>query len=108
MTSDAGKGANEDEFRRLNERLEDRAKSTINGGEFEIVCECDREECNARISISFAEYEGIRAGPKTFVVVPGHADLGCERVVLATDRYQVVEKFGAAGAVAEVRDPRDD
>src|ERR1700730_6290838 len=101
MTSAAEGGANEDEFRRLNERLEDRARSTISGSDFEIVCECDREECNARISISFSEYEGVRAGPKTFIVVPGHTDPGCERIVSATDRYQVIEKFGAAGAVAE-------
>ncbi len=108
MTSDAGKGANEDEFRRVNERLEDRAKATAAAGAFEVVCECDREECNARIAISFSEYERVRATPRTFIVVPGHADLSCERVVTATDRYQVIEKFGAAGAVAEVRDPRDD
>jgi hypothetical protein len=108
MISDATKGANEDEFRRLNERLEDRAKSTTTAGAFEVVCECDREECNARISISFSEYEGVRAGPRTFIVVPGHVDLSCERVVTATDRYQVVEKFGEPGVVAEVRYPRDD
>jgi hypothetical protein len=108
VNSGAVRGANEDEFRRLNERLEDRARSTAAAGAFEVVCECDREECNARIPISFTEYEGVRAGPRTFIVVPGHNDLSCERVVMATDRYQVIEKFGAAGTVAEIRDPRDD
>jgi anti-anti-sigma factor len=104
----AGKGANEDEFRRLNERLEDRARSTSATAGFQIVCECDREECNVRISITFDEYESARSGSTTFIVAPGHADPSCERVVSSTEGYEIVEKFGDAGLVAQLDDPRDD
>ena len=72
MTREVRKGANESWFRDLNERLEDRAV-TRNGSDerFEIVCECAREECTERIGISVPEYEGVRTGAKSFIVVSG-------------------------------------
>jgi hypothetical protein len=71
-------------------------------GTFEIICECALEECRERIEISFERYEGVREEPATFVVVPGDIDTTCERVVAGADSYRVVEKFGVAGAVAEM------
>ena len=65
------------------------------------------EECTERIEISFGEYESVRANPRAFVVVAGHADPECERVVAVRDGYEVVEKYGDAGVVAELEDPRD-
>lgn len=107
MIDDVRKGANEDEFRELNERLEHRALQRISPGEaFEIVCECDREECTARIRIRVSDYESIRTGSTVFIVMPGHADPTCERVVSSTGAYDVVEKFGVAGHVAKQEDPR--
>lgn len=109
MTNEARKGANEAWFRELNERLELRAASASEAnGRFEIVCECAREECTERIGIGFDDYEAVRRDPAAFIVVAGHVDPTCERVVSSDGApFQVVQKFGVAGAVAEDRDPRD-
>jgi hypothetical protein len=108
MESDARKGANEAWFRELNERLEQRAaRDPRTDSTFQIVCECAIEDCADRIEISFWEYEQVRADPAAFVVVPGHVDPTCERVMSATGSYRVVRKFGVAGVVAEDRDPRE-
>ncbi len=99
---------NEGWFRDLNERLEHRAAGDAAlGDRFEIVCECSREECTERITVSFAEYERVRIDAKTFIVLPGHADPTCERIVARREGYNIVEKFGEAGAVAEIENPRD-
>lgn len=107
MSREARKGANEGWFRDLNERLEHRAADRAAGEPFEVVCECAREECTERITISFAEYERVRDDGRTFIVLPGHVDLACERVVVSSETYDVVEKFGDAGLVAEIENPRD-
>jgi hypothetical protein len=108
VTSDARKGENEAWFRELNELLEERAARTNRADEtFEIVCECAREECTQRIPISFAAYEAVRSESTTFVVMPGHLDPTCERMVSDYDRFQVVEKFGESGELADVENPRD-
>jgi hypothetical protein len=108
MTRDGRKGANEGWFREVNERLEQRAAGKgIRDESFEIVCECAREECTERIAVSFAAYELVRESPVAFIVRPGHVDPEGERAVASTDEYDVVEKFGDAGAVAKIENPRD-
>jgi hypothetical protein len=104
--SEARKGQNEAFFREVNERLEDRAAAGTAGPVFTAVCECAREECVDRIEISFESYERIRADAKTFMIAPGHSDPTCERVVSWRAGYEIVEKLGDAGAVAEQEDPR--
>jgi hypothetical protein len=108
MSQEARKGRNEAWFREVNERLEqrvlDRTKSSTR---FEIVCECAREECTERIAISIADYEAVRRSPTSFVVLTGHMDPTCERLVSSTHAFEVVEKFGDAGLVAEIENPRD-
>jgi hypothetical protein len=98
---------NESLFRGVNERLEERAADQGERTTFEMVCECAREECTARITIPIAEYEAVRANPTTFIVVAGHTDPSVERVVSTNDGYQVVAKFGDAALVAEIENPRD-
>ena len=108
MNQAVRKGANEDWFREVNERLERRAADKASSeGPFEIICECAREECTERIPISFPEYEAVRARSRTFAVVPGHHDPSCERLVSSTENYDVVEKFGDAGEVVENENPRN-
>ena len=108
MNQAVRKAENEGWFRDLNERLEDRAAGrATSDGPFEIVCECAREECTERIPISFSEYEAVRASSTTFVVAPGHHDLAVERHVASREHYDLVEKLGVAGLVAEIEDPRD-
>jgi hypothetical protein len=108
MSQEARKGGNEAWFREVNERLEERAvDKTTSSESFEIVCECAREECTERIAISIAEYEAVRMSPTAFVVLTGHIDPTCERLVSSTGGFEVVEKFGDAGRVAEIENPRD-
>jgi hypothetical protein len=104
--SDVRKGENEAFFREVNERLEDRAAAATTEPMFTAVCECAREDCAERIEISFTAYERIRSAPRAFVIVPGHSDPSCERVVSWRADYEIVEKVGDAGGVAEAKDPR--
>ena len=69
-------------------------------------CECSRIDCNRLIELTPAEYETVRGHPRCFLVAPGHEDPQIETVVNRTPKYLVVEKRGAAGAVAEDADPR--
>lgn len=103
----ARKGRNESWFRELNERLELRAAKDRDARIFEAVCECDLEECTSRVPISFREYERIRSDARAFIVLPGHVDASVERVVESNSEFDVVEKVGTAGLVAELADPRD-
>jgi len=107
MSREARKGQNESWFREINERLENKALERWRTSRtFEIVCECAREECTERITISFEDYERLRLDPRTFGIVPGHIDLESERL-FETGSFDVVEKFGAAGEVADAEDPRE-
>ena len=105
---EARKGENEAWFREVNERLEEKALERDEGseGEFLIVCECAREECTERIAISITVYESVRSNPAAFIVAPGHLDPAVERVVCSDGTYDVVEKFGVAGLVAQLEDSR--
>ena len=73
---------------------------------FRVVCECADEECTQRIAISVAEYELVRSDPRRFVVAAGHADESIERVVAGRGSYEIVEKRGDAGLVAQMEAPR--
>ena len=107
MDREARKGQNEAWFRELNERLEHRALAKRPIGEtFEIVCECDREDCTERISISFDQYEDVRASATTFIVAPGHTDPEVEDVVRRAGTYEVIDKSGEAALVAVEENPR--
>lgn len=102
-------GQNEVWFREVNERLETRAlRERPIGATFEIVCECDREQCTVRIVVGFHDYESVRAQGGMFIVAPGHIDLTVERLVSRSDSFDVVSKIGAAAEVAEEADPRAD
>jgi hypothetical protein len=108
VTRENRKGANEAWFREVNERLEDRAAGRVGLSEtFEIVCECAREECTERITVAFAAYEAVRRNPIRFIVVPGHVDPRYEQLESSTGGYDIVEKFGDAGRVARIENPRN-
>jgi hypothetical protein len=106
VTRESRLGQNEVFFRELNEKLEQRALDRVGGDAcFEIVCECDREECTERIAISVAAYEAVRRASADFIVVPGHADASVEWTRARTSRYEVVTKLGEAALVAEAEKP---
>jgi len=97
-------GKNQALFRSVNERVEE----LVGGGNgfVQFVCECADEECHEQVSLSVAEYESVRRDATHFVVRPGHLVHDVERVVVAGERYFVVEKEGEAAQVALVADER--
>jgi hypothetical protein len=96
-------------FRLGNERLthiNETFSSILELGDW--VCECANTGCSQRMQLTSAEYEAIRSNPRRFAVMPGeeHVFDGVERVIERTDRFWVVEKFGQAGELAALVDPR--
>ena len=107
VSTDARKAQNEVWFRELNERLEARAlKRNGDEAQFEIVCECSREECTERIRVAYGTYEHVRQHPTYFIVLSGHRDASIERVLSVHHGYEIVEKIGLSATVANAEDPR--
>lgn len=98
---------NEAFFRNLNERIRDAADLySADGHVYAFVCECSDPECLDRVRLTAADYEAVRADPKTFVLAPGHQRTEIEAVVQPGLDHVIVEKLGVAGAVATALDPR--
>jgi hypothetical protein len=98
---------NESLFREVNERIED-AATKLSPMFTEFMCECADDACFEFVSLTLEEYTSIRnSGPTFFVVRPGHGNSEIERVVGGEgDRYEMVEKLGAAAEVAAELNPR--
>jgi hypothetical protein len=93
---------NEAYFRQWNERVKEQVEETA-GDEatFNVVCECSSLECAGRITLTPAEYEEIHEDPRHFIVIRGHVTPDIESTVIATETFEVVQKHGRAGEVAE-------
>jgi hypothetical protein len=97
--------ANETIFRAGNESIAKVADGKLEKAPF--LCECGESTCFARVVLTPAEYEAVRAHPARFFVVPGHEDLTAgEAVVEECPRYTLVEKQGDEREIVERRDPR--
>jgi hypothetical protein len=72
----------------------------------DVICECVRAECEARITMTVAEYELVRRFPSRFFVKSGHDVAEEERVVAESDGYVVIEASGRGGLYAVSADPR--
>jgi hypothetical protein len=97
-------GRNEALFREVNERIRE---ITTYDSDVEFLCECGDEGCRQSIRMTLGEYEGLRADPTHFAVVPGHDIEDVEEVIFSNDRFAVVEKrVGDATKVALDTDPR--
>lgn len=71
------------------------------------LCECGEKSCLARVELTPAEYEAVRAQPARFFVVPGHEDLTAGEVVVGNyERFRVVEKQGEARELVERGTPQ--
>ncbi len=97
---------NEALFRTANERM--KAWEERHEGERSEIyyCECSRLECHARIELSAAQYELVRADSHHFVVAKGHAEPDVERVVEHAAGHDVVEKRDDLDHVVVPTDPR--
>jgi hypothetical protein len=97
MSRSADRAAkNEELFREVNTniaRLEERFGDTQM---LELICECERIDCQAGLLIDLAAYADGRSTPLRFFVLPGHEDQKVEKVVLRKPSYLVVEKVGDA------------
>jgi hypothetical protein len=97
---------NESTFRELNETLQEKAvEFELAGSRTPYLCECDDERCTRVVLLTGEEYEQVRAGPRTFVLVPGH-QAADDRVIREGPEYVVVEKTGEKGALVDERYPR--
>jgi hypothetical protein len=64
------------------------------------ICECEEEGCTTIVLMTLDEYRSVRAHPTRFLIAPGHRTRQSEQIE-ANDRFEVVEKYGEAGEVAE-------
>jgi hypothetical protein len=99
--------ANESAFREVNEAIE---RGLWQGEADSLVafrCECASLDCDRLVELTPKEYEHVRRDSRRFFVLRGHEIPEVETVVETRDRYVVVEKIAAAGAIAEASDPRE-
>ena len=94
---------NEAVLREINEGIREGARS-VPGERAIFLCECGQPECEETISLTQTDYEGVRADPRRFFMIPGHEQTDIEEVVEHRDSYVVTEKFGRAGEIAEEAD----
>jgi hypothetical protein len=90
-------------FREINERLRDRnAVWETLLGSTPFVCECANVSCLELIAMKVEEYDAVRRLSNRFLVSPGreHFFPHAERIVDSSPGFVVVEKIGAAGALA--------
>jgi hypothetical protein len=101
-------GLNESIFREVNEQIESLNRDFgTEDRTMTAICECASGDCTERLEISVSEYEAVRADPRRFVIVSGHAVPEFEAVVERREGYEVVEKeAGPAAELAEETDPR--
>ena len=91
---------NEAIFRAGNESIDKAAGGRLERAPY--LCECGEKSCLARVELTPAEYEAVRAHPARFFVVPGHEDLTAGEVVVGEhDRFTVVEKQGEQRELVE-------
>jgi hypothetical protein len=101
---------NEALLREVNERLERLDKQAESRGwppehgYFEFHCECGAG-CPEKVQMTLVEYETARAQDDRFALVPGHESPELEEVVVRTERFVIVDKYGDAEAVVS-DDPR--
>ena len=57
------------------------------------VCECSYPGCAFVLTLTHAEYEGVRARGTHFAIALDHENPEVDRVVSENERFAVVEKF---------------
>jgi len=95
-------------FRAVNEHIAELSGKWAEVDVNLFICECGSEACSEALEITADEYERVRAHGARFLVLPGHQLPDLERVVDGCSRFLVVEKLGAAAAIARASDPRHD
>jgi hypothetical protein len=97
-------------FREANEGIKAAAEQHGMADRIPFICECADSACTKIVQLSLSDYETIRDRPRHFLVATGHESTPEHRtrVIQSGDGYDVIEKLGIAGDVAEQLDPRSD
>lgn len=89
MTTDPERAARTEQlFRKVNEAIAE----TADGGEIQLICECDDPACTDRLRVPAGQYDRVRRRDSCFLVDPDHVDPAVEHVVEAHPGYTIVEK----------------
>jgi hypothetical protein len=99
---------NEAMYRTVNREIEHAAEQLGDdpSDELQLICECGQPSCSSTLTMTIAEYDDVHRQRDRFAVVPGHQDPDLEGVVKESDRFVVVDKFGAAEAAAIAEEER--
>ncbi|HZB75096.1 MAG TPA: hypothetical protein VE526_02640 [Solirubrobacteraceae bacterium] len=96
---------NESLYRNVNEGI--RAGQPDPGQTLAVRCECGALGCNRLMDVPYAVYESVRAHPRRFMLLSGHDVPEVEVVVERHGTFDIVEKLGETGDIADATDPRD-
>ena len=94
---------NDHTFRLANERIRAAAEEHGFPDTIPFLCECPDEGCTEIVRLTREQYARVRTNPRLFVNAPGHtreAD-GHERIVERGSGFELIEKIGEAGDLAE-------
>ena len=96
-------------YRTVNREIEYAAQQLGDGpsDQLQLICECGQPDCTATLTLTIADYDNVHRQRDRFAVAPGHVNPALEHVVKETDDFVVVDKFGAAEAVAEAEEERE-
>ncbi len=90
---------NEITFREANAKIDAKRQELGIEDRTPYLCECEDESCTRLIRLTVDEYDRARTTRRRFVVIPGHEHR--DAVVEEHDEYQIVEKSGLGGRMAE-------
>jgi hypothetical protein len=94
-------------FREVNERIREiNTTFGVGGDSYDLLCECHRADCTARVTVPIEVYDDVRAHAQQFVVVAGHEEPAAEQLVAARGEYNVVALRRAATAGRRALDTR--
>jgi hypothetical protein len=101
---------NQATFRNANEGIQEAARDYGSDDILPFICECSETSCMELVRLTLGEYEAVRAQSTHFISAPGHyrAAAAWAKVVERRDGYEIVEKIGRAGGIADALDPRSE
>ena len=90
---------NEITFRDANAKIDAKRRELEIEDRTPYLCECEDESCTRLIRLAVDEYDRVRSTPRHFFVITGHEQR--DAVVEDHGEYQIVEKSGLGGKMAE-------
>lgn len=85
--------ANQDVFRRANERLLAAVNDRVDGSRpIPFICECLDPTCRSTVQLTIEQFRDLRTTDKRYAVVSGHPLLDGERILEEDDGVTIVEK----------------